>query len=1077
MSKEEKNSLNFFAKWSKFFIDKYKITIIFLVALVGVGLYSVTQNQRQDFPTIPVNVVTINVPYIGASPEAVANEVINPIENAIKAHESVEQINSTAMPSMARISVEIDKFDQEAIEKVITDFSSSIDGLTLPEGVEANVSTFDAGGPSIVYVLTSEDVQYNEILEKAPAVKEYLESSSQEIKEVQIIPDSEFKVNVLLDGTALSQSQLNVETVQNIIKGNLSVLPGGSIEDESINTTLQIGIVNPSLDAQEISNISLPNGQKLADIATITRTPSNEEVLTMAGYINGGGQPEFDDEAVYLFVNKRDDGDVIRIENSVTEAVSQIYEEGILEENVKINSIFDTSVYVEDQISSLVQSGLIGLLIIITVFMFFIDWRTGVVVSLIIPLAFLITFFILNQIGFTINILTLFAMILTLGILVDNAIVIAEGILHRLHKYGETTYLAAIRAVRDLGPAVTAATATTIVVFIPFTFLPGVIGEFMKYIPFTIIIMLGVSYILAITITPLLGKWILKKESEEERTNRKLSKLQKMLVIPAIIYYGQKSIDAVVNVYGKFMSKVYTNLALKFAVAGTFLVMLFVSMMGFAPLIPGSQFPITDGSQFVVQAEFPTGTPFSVKRDTMSKLLQEATEVKHFRSAYIFGETLNIIVAEPTERTDDKDTTIFTLIEEYDQQVQYIRDEAPTGTFVLVNNQANGPPASAYDLTVAIKSPDVTTLARVSEELDNFVNNSGYDIKRIKNEVQDSLVPSVRVEFDQDKLNQNGISSFAASQIINSIFSENEIAKTTIREDGVQDEVVIGFIDESKSSIDDLRSLPIQTSAGSTITLDQVALVDQVETSETINFIEGERAVTYEVALEVAEEDRSVQAAEFEQKVKEFLNEDKLNEFGLEADNIAYGGFASDLNSDFSNLSIVFLIAMVAVFLILVFQFDSYLQPILIMMAIPVALIGVFPAVYISGSSLDLISGLGIIALVGIVVNDAIVFIDYYNRQRKKHPDWTLGETLSYVGKVRFKPIFSTSITTIAGILPLTIQDPFWRGLGAALTGGLIMATLGNLVLLPVFIYSVERIKGLFKGSKKKKEEVEVAVS
>jgi len=224
--------------------------------------------------------------------------------------------------------------------------------------------------------------------------------------------------------------------------------------------------------------------------------------------------------------------------------------------------------------------------------------------------------------------------------------------------------------------------------------------------------------------------------------------------------------------------------------------------------------------------------------------------------------------------------------------------------------------------------------------------------------------------------------------------------------------------------------------------------------------------------LDIADQqERSAQAKSFETDIRDHLSDEKLESFGLDKEDVAYGGFAAEIESDFEKLFIIFIVAMIAVYLILVFQFNSYVQPGLILMAIPIALIGVFPGIFLVKSSLDMISGLGIIALVGIVVNDAIVFIDYYNRQRKKHPEWPLTKTLVYTGQVRFKPIFSTSITTMAAILPLTIGDPFWRGLGTAVISGLLLATFGNLVILPIAISIFEKMKRFVREKRTKCKE------
>ncbi|NQV00401.1 MAG: efflux RND transporter permease subunit, partial [Parcubacteria group bacterium] len=963
--------------------------------------------------------------------------------------------------------VEVKSFKKDKIKEVVADFSDIVGSISLPADVEINVGTEDAMGPSIAYVLSSDELSFDQVIEEAPKVAEYLEKASDEIKEVSVAPDTDFEIKIELDAEKLSEKQLDIATIKQVIQANLQVLPGGSIKDQENNTDKQINIENPAGSIDDIKNITLPTGDKLMDVAEIKRESKGKDSLFMAGYLRDG-EAQYSDQAVYLLAMKEDEGDVIRMKQDMDKAIEVLYEKDILDEKVEINLTYDSSVYVSMQISSLLKNGFFGLIIILVVFMFFIDIRTGVVVGLIIPFAFLITLFILYQIGYSINILTTFAMILTLGILVDNAIVIAEGMQHRLRKYGDSPAMAAINSIRDLGPAITAATITTVVVFIPFARMGGIMGEIMKYIPYTIIIMLLVSYFLAISITPLLGKWILKKETEEERAKKKLGKWQKYLVIPAIVFYGQRMIDRLVENYGVVMAKIHKRWLFKISI----LVVLLIGLIGSFSLLGAgkvktAQFPITDSAQFGISVDFPTGTSIDVRREITSDLMKEAVEVPYFEGSFIMEGQIFILVKDPAERAKDKETTVYTIVEDLNRDVQYVKDKAPEDTHINISAQGHGPSGAAYDIVLEVKDSEEETIVKAINDIDKFVNekkdNEDYKIKRISNGLQDELVPFVEVNFDKDKMREKGIAPLTTSMVINSVFSQSDVGKITLREDGIQDDVKLTFNDESKNSAQDIKDLVVGSAGRDVVKLNDIAQVEPKDKTQSIKFIDGDRTVSYQIALDIEDEKRAAEAAEFETEIKDYLTKEKLESFGLDEDSVAYGGFASDIDTDFQNLFMIFIIAMVAVYMVLAFQFNSYIQPLLIMMAIPIALIGVFPGIFLVDSSLDMISGLGVIALVGIVVNDAIVFIDYFNRQRKKNPKANLIDTLVYTGKVRFKPIFSTSITTIAAILPLTIGDVFWRGLGTAVIAGLIFATIGNLVVLPIMICMMEKVFAWFR--------------
>ena len=297
-------------------------------------------------------------------------------------------------------------------------------------------------------------------------------------------------------------------------------------------------------------------------------------------------------------------------------------------------------------------------------------------------------------------------------------------------------------------------------------------------------------------------------------------------------------------------------------------------------------------------------------------------------------------------------------------------------------------------------------------------------------------------------LQAQGVNPLVAAGAINAVFTEQKIGSFVVRNDGVSDDLYLRFSDASTDSVDDLKALALPTLSGRIVQLQDVATIEEVTAPVQISRVDGERVATINVKL--TEDAPDTAQTELDQAVKDYLSTEKLDELGLASDGVIYGGALATFQEDYSNLQIVFILAMIFVYLVLVNQFNSFMQPLLILFTVPLAMIGVFPGLHIVGSSLNMISGLGVIALVGVVVNDAIVFIDAMNRHRKAMPEATWVDVLVHTGYSRFKPIFSTSITTIGGIIPLTLVDPFWQGLGTAIISGLIFSTIGTLIVIPV---------------------------
>lgn len=1036
----ESESKGFLKKWIHFFTTRYRTTWVLLVAILIAGVWGLANNQRQDFPTIPANFISVTATYPGASSGDVEQQVVIPLEQVALAQDGVKNVRASAQRNFGSVFIEMEDID--GIEDKTDELEKDINKVNLPSDVEVNVNTVDVTGPLIALgIVGSNGESTADLLGYASDIKTNLENSSTEIKEIEIQPENEFNVVVELNAEALNDNFLTYELVQSALSSQITAIPGGSVKNDE-GRIEAINIQAPASTLEDIENTSLGSVQ-LKDVANVKRVPKNEDEAHFGGYVKDG-EAQWK-ESVYMLVYKKDDGDAIRISDAVAGAIDEIKESGTIPEDIDVVTLYDSSPYVKNQIESLVNNGLLGLFLILVVLLFFINLRTAVLVATIIPLAFLITLFVLPVVGFTINILTLFAMILTLGILVDNAIVIAEGIVHEIEK-GAKKAKASIIAIEKLGTAVTAATFTTIVVFIPFATIGGIIGEFMKFIPYTIIIMLVTSYFLAITVTPFLAKYILKEEKTVDRLNRELPTWQKVILIPYIVQKGQAFIEHFADSYEKGMNRIFEKRWKRISMVGITVVLFLTSFGYFAGQLEFKQFPETDSNLMTVTVDFPVGTPAEEKKDVLALVQDEIITLPYFETFYTFDGTLFITFVQPTEREDD--TTLFEINDTLDTDLEDVRAQINPEIDIKPSVQSEGPPESEFDVTVELLGDDETALRTAADDLETFALDQD-GVQDVVNGPRDLEVTSVEVNFDRDKLADNNASALLAAGTVNSVFTRQEVGSITLRNDRVSDSVFLGFDASSTNSVDDIRDLSVPTLTNRAVALRDVASVDEVTNLSSISRLDGRR--TAQVAIDLEDE---IDPIAFEQTIRDYLTEDKLVELGLEKDGVSYGGFSVQSAEDYANLQIVFILAIIFVYLILIYQFNSFSQPLLILLTIPIAMIGVFPGLFLVDSSLDMISGLGVIALVGIVVNDAIVFISTYNRYKGEHPELNKYELLARTGRSRFKPILSTSITTIFGILPLTIRDPFWTGLGTSVIAGLIFSTIGTLVIIPI-IYSM----------------------
>jgi multidrug efflux pump subunit AcrB len=1042
---KEINSSSLLSRWSSFFIKNYKISILLIIAMLVAGIWGLFNNQRQDFPTIESNYVSISARYIGASASDIEREVINPIEATLSSQDiEIKTLRSSATNHAGFIMVELEKVDEAA--ESAAKISEVVSSLSFPQGVEVKSELLEVMGPTIAYAVYSDELNKNDLLEKAPAIANFLESATDDIKKIDVIPNPKTQIEVILDPEKVANFKLSQDLITNSIRSYVSTLPGGVITTED-NINKPINIVAPISNLEDLQNIAI-GPIKLSDIAEVKRTIIEDNNLTYAGFIKDGKPTS--KNSIYLMVYKTKNGDIINISQKTDEAVSQIYEKNIASENIKIAKVYDTTPAIQDQISTLVNNGIFGLILILITLMFFINFRAGIMVALIIPLALLLTLFLLPLLGFTINILTLFAMILTLGILVDNAIVITEGIVFRIEK-GMNKLEASIQAVKDLGPAVTGATITTFIVFIPFAMMSGIMGEIMKYIPYTIMTMIAGSYLLAVTLTPLFGRWILKSKTDKPEKTHNLKTWQKVLILPALIFYFQKALDYIIEKYGRFMKKILTKSLSRWAVVSVTFILLLVSIFGFGPILKFESFPSNDSNVININFEYPSGTNLLTKEELAQKVGKEISELPHFESYFVFDNSVTALFTEPKDRTDGM--TISQINQKLEERLEPIRKNLKPDTYIKSSAATYGPPEEAFDLIVEFTSDDETALQKATGELEKHLQSLDK-VERIVNSNQAGLVSSVEVNLKKDELAKLQINPFLASQAINAFFSQSEAGSVSLKPDGTSEKIFVVYPEKSKQSIDSVKEIFIPTSQGTLVKLADVSEIKEVERLESIDHLNSKKVSSLKAALKDGENKQA-----FEAEIKNYLNEDKLKEFNLGKDDVSFGGFAASLNQDFSELGLIFILAILSIFIVLVYQFRSYSQPFLIMLTIPIAFIGILPGLKLVGSSINMISGLGVIAVVGIVVNDAIVFIDAANRLRKEYPQKNLLEALVEVGKSRIKPILSTSLTTIFGILSITVVDPFWVGLGTSIIAGLTFSTLGTLIVIPNLIYLFARKK------------------
>ncbi|MFH1536990.1 MAG: efflux RND transporter permease subunit [Patescibacteria group bacterium] len=995
-------SLNSIGKFGKFFIKNYQVSILVIVFLIIGGLAGYFQLPRQGMPevTIPYSVITTIYP--GASPQEVEESVTNKIETAVNDIDEIKVVESTSSEGVSSVVLEFNA--DVKMDKALDKVRRAVDGVNnLPEDTESpNVIEIEAESPDVILNVVGSD-------DKAELAK-YAKIYKQEISQIngvakaQVWGEVEEEILISLDTAKINALGLDFTTVSQIISGSNLNIPGGTLEAGDQTQPIQINSKYASLEELEQTPIG---PYELQDIATITKKDKYENKYLPTGYVKDGKLMATDTVAVVSYADNN--ADVIEVNEEILAALDDIRVDHDIPDEIELITAYDVSAEISDLLGGLFTNGWQGLLIIVIVLFLFISFRSSIITAFIIPLVVLSTFLIFSFIDFSLNFLTLFSLILALGIIIDNAIVIIEGI-QRNMRSGEDRLDAAIHAVSDLGPALLAATGTTVLVFIPMMFISGITGQFIKYIPYTVVAALVSSIILAFSITPFLGRFILSSGKK-----------------------GQK------NEIGKVTQKLIElfQVAVAFLLKGKYIIIGSFLLVGL--LIGGSIFigtqtevylwpEVDDASYLQMTVKYPSDKTDQFKNNKVKEIASSIEELFE-EDDVIKNNLLNYapLSFPMMDMGTGSDMYIFNivnpdeskvknpeLITKFQNQLDKIEDAE-----IKITGFASGPPAAEYPVEVQIANNDFAVMEKAALELGDYLEDL-EGVKKVDDGVSEGKKSQITIEIDEN--------AYATAMLVRNIYNPTKVTELN--------EMDVKMILDSDKDLDSLKDL-----------IGDSGEVKEEEVLKNINHYEGDRLVEVRVALE-----EEFKAVDINNKISEFFTDEKFEELNLDEGDITYRGDMESEEQAFDDFLMMMIISLIGIFALLAFQFKSFAQPFIIMLAIPLAIIGVFPLLYITGLQISFMVLLGLIVLMGIVVNNSIILIDRFNKLREVDELDLRGAIMEGINQ-RTRPIFATTLTTIAGILPLTIADFYWRGMGTTIIGGLVASAIFVLLIIPVVYY------------------------
>ena len=1121
-------------------ISKSNIIYFLMFIFLAFGINAYNTLPREDFPEIITSEVFISTINPGNTPEDIERFITVPLEEAVKGVSNLVDIKSTSLENYSIISLEFDEeIDIElAKQKVRDQIDSVISGEDWPTfnnvKVEPDILSMSlAEEMPILNVNIQGDYPTEQLKTYAEILEDRIEKLD-EIKEVDILGAQDEEIEVAVDIKKMTASKVSFEDILSAIAyGNRTIAAGNIVSDGQRRTLRIMGEIE---SPDDLKNFVIKNEfgpVYLEDVAEINFKESEKKSYAR----------EFAKNLVSLAVKKRSGKNLINAANKIDVIVDEVIKNEF-PSDLEVVITNDMSNRIISQVDDLVNNILFGIFLVTTVLMFFLGFRNALFVGFAIPMSMFMSLMIISALGYSLNTMILFALVMGLGMLVDNGIVVVENVYRLMEKEGMSKIEAAKLGISEIAYPIIVSTATTVLAFVPLGLWPGTIGQFMIYLPITLSIVLGSSLFVAIFFNSMLVSKFMsineKNLSKKDliRLTYFLSGIGLFLFIIGGSARGFGTLFIFINIFFWLYSYYIKSLALRFrtiflgwledkyerflrfALTGwrafaflfgtillLFLTMILVGIAG--PKI--EFFPDNEPNQIIIYAEYPQGTDIkktnAITKEIESEVLEVINNKKYFEGSKNFMiESMLAQVGEGAGNQQNdfgsqadmpQKSKITVTLREFKYRNGFSSEDLRSdvqrklsgkypGLAVSVEKDDNGPPAG-YPVNIEITGKDYLELIRTAEEMRIFINDQKIaGIEELKIDVNKNK-PSIQIEVDREKAGELGINPSQIGLVLRrSLFGEKA---GIYKKDGEDYDINVRFNETDrydKSLLYNQNVIFKNMNNGQLVEVPIASLIksENVETYSAIKHRNLTRVVTLYSSIFAG------------YNAKEIVDQIKFQLDGFEvSENVKYKFTGEieeqDKNQDFLNTALI--MALMLILLLLVFQFNSIVKPLIIILSIFLSFIGVFLGLIIFDMTFVIImTMLGIISLAGIVVNNSVVLIDYtqllLDRKKAKLnlekdnmlPKNEIFESIVKGGKARLRPVILTAITTILGLIPLAIGlnidlmslfstgDPniyiggdnviFWGPLAWTVIFGLTFATFLTLIIVPVTFYLSKRL-------------------
>lgn len=1023
------------------------MTALCFVAVAILGLYSLTKLPIDLYPDVETNTIMVMTTYQGASAQDIEQNVTRPLENVLNSVNDLKHITSKSRENISVITLEFEY--GKDIDVLTNDVRDKLDMVKsqLPDNAE-NPIIFKFSSDMIPIVLLSVQAK-----ESMPGLYKILDESVANplarisgVGSVSISGAPKREIHVYIDPLRLEAYNLTVESISQVIAAENRNVPGGSFDLGS--DTYSLRVQGEFKDATELNNIVVGSRDgRNVYLRDVARVDDSLEERAQQTFNDG-------EKGAMIVIQKQSGANSVEISNKVLKLLPSLQKR--LPSDVKLGIIVDTSDNIRNTIKSLVETVLYALLfVVIVVFTFLGRWRATLIITITIPISLIASFIYLAATGNSLNIVSLSALSISIGMVVDDAIVVLENVTTHIER-GADPKQAAIHGTNEVAISVIASTLTLIAVFFPLTLVTGMTGVLFRQLGWMVCIMMVISTVCALSLTPMLCSRLLRRDNKH-------GKLYTLLFTPI-----NKGLDAFDRGYARVLNYVVEHKSLTIGCC----MAIFVGSLFLLKYVGTEFFPTADDARLGVNLELPIGSRVELAQEATARLSREwrekypeikmlnyttgnASSDNTFASLNDNGPhivSMNIRLTDPGER--DRSSMELAALMRQDLQERFPEFKKAQ---VNVGGRRGGGMGGQSSVDFEIYGYDFTETDSVASQLKSALEKvpGAADVMVSRSDYQ----PEYQVDFDREKLALYGLNLTTAANYLRNRINGN--LSSYFREDGEEYDMKVMYAPEHRTSITDIENILIYNAEGKGVRVKDVGKVVERFTPPTIERKDRERIITVSTVVAGVPMSTIVDSANV-----------IIDRMEIPAGvNIQLAGSYEDQQESFTDLLTLAVLIIVLVYIVMAAQFESYTYPGIIMTSLLFAFSGVFIILYLTGHTLNVMSMIGAIMLIGIVVKNGIVLIDYISLNRER--GMSIRRAVVLGGKSRLRPVVMTTLTTILGMVPMAFGtgqgSEMWRPMGTAVIGGLTLSTILTLLFVPT-LYCIFAYVGVKRNRRKLRE-------